>query len=1444
MQCISRLYVSHFGTATAWYDHMLFDLTDPDTDLPTDTFFNLENAGGKTSLLSYIFSCFDPKLDRWVQHLQKKAHRFVDYFARDGRPSFMIMEWLMPARAAGQEDYKLIIGQAVTARETGERGADTERWFFAFEAVPGLQLEDIPSAGLGMFPVRNMHEFVQWMTKEAKIKAGGDFFHTNVQEHWVTHLESARLIDVELLRMQVDFNTQEGGMEEGFLTFKSEHDLLRRLLWLTVDGEKAAAVRGTVAKTADKLQNKPQYEKRLVQLGRIQSAMAPFSEAAAHFELGAKAQASTQSQAAQLAAGLLISSSTHQQRATDKYREADVWMDSVQNAQTQKDACVHEDITLTGLVHQRSFNQAKQQTERSATALAEGKLHLRHIGAAKVKSQVFAAERRSEQLEASVQDAREGLKPVRQQAEHSGSLLYHALTLAMQGAQQHQLEAKNQESIAEGAIKTLQGQATAAQKQVRDLSSEQGQLEGFHANFINHRQRLRDDQLLRGDELAAAALLRVDGEVELKEAAYASLQIEQASLADQERSLRNDAASAAVAAGKAASTLDPMRKSLALGEGLKDTLSQHPVLRLVSDADTCDPDALTLTDDLRRFLSNTDGEIADRDVHLAQLRKDRTSILDTGLSGRSVDVEAVVRQLKELGVRSARAANTYVAGLCEDVEQARALVLSDPARFLGVNVADAEWPKVQQLSSGLSVKLAAPVTVAVASLKPVDVASDRLVVAPYDDSAYNKASAQQALVEFDQRISVLSDERDAYVQRRESAQDAREKLTRYLTEFGADRLRNLESEIAELEGVEHSERERGELLTEQADQVQQSGRVLAEQLTLLPTQIEQLRGALKRITEYQDLWEVPSAANQARLTQVLTLLDEQQALLEALGVELISAEEQRRRAQEHRISLSHDESALAQEQLSISVRNEAFASADTEQPSPVELQVLRSGYADAVATLQTQEKDRLGLLAEKLETARKECQKERQVFRENYADIDERALEPLLSVDFAQAQKQQEYAVQELDNANVQAREVLAVATSELKSFGQKHPQLTAPSDKMSALTDDQVISRIEAGQKLIQQLNLEIQASTQEAETSKTQAGQSLTLAKGMITVRENLKAAVPCDGIDFTPIDITEDVEVMVRDVMTRYREQSEALRKLRDAASGAYHALIKIAQSTAATEAEPELAAQIVDNDFELTCGDRQRLSELVEDRVKAVEDTLIGMAPDFDNCAGELYNLTLEGMSLINRASNTLMPNTTPYVGGKPILKLKYSPTTLAVDARKDAIRKYLNSLIDTKFIPEKGTDMVAACLLAFTGRGELGLQVLKMEQNVAYQYQPVNELKGSGGQGSVIAMFLYLLVSQLRADTQARAKRGGGGPLILDNPFAKVQTRALIDAQRLLAREIGVQLVFLTANADYNILAGFRRVNRLRKSGVNPSTQRSHIQMVSATFNDLPPAEAF
>jgi hypothetical protein len=104
----------------------------------------------------------------------------------------------------------------------------------------------------------------------------------------------------------------------------------------------------------------------------------------------------------------------------------------------------------------------------------------------------------------------------------------------------------------------------------------------------------------------------------------------------------------------------------------------------------------------------------------------------------------------------------------------------------------------------------------------------------------------------------------------------------------------------------------------------------------------------------------------------------------------------------------------------------------------------------------------------------------------------------------------------------------------------------------------------------------------------------------------------------------------------------------------------------------------------------------------------------------------------------------------------------------------------------------------------------------------------------------MAMLLYLLINQLRAETQAKLKRSGGGPLILDNPFAKATSPAMWRVQRMLAQSLDVQLIFATAIQEYNTLGEFGRFNRLRKAGRNSKTGRWHLERVDYSLN--PPTE--
>jgi len=1437
MERLSRLYVSHFGSPTAWYENLLFDLTDPDTQQPTDVIFNLENAGGKTSLLSYVFSCFEPKQERWLQHLQKKNHRFAEYFARDGRPSFIVMEWKMPARAAAMSDYKLVVGQAVALKENAERGADVERWFFAFEAIDGMGLEAIPAPGLSLVPVRTMQEFVQWMHHAGK--QAGDFFHTKIQDDWIKHLGNTRLLDIELLSMQVDFNSSEGGMEDGFLTFNTESALLRRFLLLTLDPEKSATVRDAVAQTADKLKSKPRYERRLEQLTRLQSVMIPFSEAATLYETADVAQKDTQRQAAGLATALFLRHGELHQSVQEKQAYAEI-QEGIAKTSTDTATLLQVNVVaMQGLQHERRVATATQDRDSAKNAHDDGKHRLRCMEGAKALVHVEATAARVNELDAMLESEHEGLKPARQQAEIQGALLFWELFAAEKSVLGRMEKAKAMETDADALIETINGQRVATEKGIRDLTAEKGKLDEFQVNNGRQRDRLLQDHLLEPDDAdSGTAMERFERRVKEQEAILQSINEQCAVQEERERNSRKEADNAAIEVSRAKTAQEPHRKFLADGEALRDDLKQLAVLRMAVDADEVNPDSSALSEALDRLLSDAHREIADRNIRLAQLKADRGSIVETSLAGRSADIDAVVRQLQGVGIRSARAANTYVAELRPDVEDARALVLSDPARFLGVNVAQGEWVKAQQIMPTLKLTLLAPVTVAVASVDVATNSAERLVLAPQDDSAYNKESARRALTVLDARIADVGEQLVAYEKRRDLGFAAGEKLRRYQTEFGASRLRQAEAEINRLENEEQSAVNRQQEFTAQADQAQSLGKELAAKVAPLSVEIEKLKGAIKCIQDFQRDWESPLAVKLARLGEVQGLLEAKQTQIEVFGNQRKEADERRLHAMEDRLRYGREAHGLASERAQITYRDAAYPAEEQLRANPRGIETLRVTYADAVSILQTQERDRLGVLAERLENSRQENREAVAAYSADFSNLDKAELEPFRTLDFESALRDQKIEVQRLDESSQTAKLTLAGIEAERAAFWKGQKQKPSPTPEMQAQSDEALASAIEAMRTEILRLNRVGTRAKQEAEDARSEAIQAENDAKQVKTLHDALMSAVPGDITDRLPVVIPEDVAAFANGLISKYREQGRQLDALRNKAQEAFRVLTKAATSKELSDADPELARDIADSGFEPACSDRARIAALIEDRICAVRDTLEGMMPDFENCVGELYNLTHEGITLLNRACAKTMPITTPYVGGKHILKMKSSFKSSSAEARKDAIRQYLNTVIDSNVIPAKGADIVSHCLVAVSGHQELGLQVLKMEQNEAHQYHLASDLKSSGGQGTVIAMFLYLLISQLRADTRARAKRGGGGPLILDNPFAKVQTRALVDAQRLLAREIGVQLIFFTANADYNVLAGFRRVIRLRKSGANSKTGRSHIEMVSAAFDDL------
>lgn len=1432
MQKISRIYINHFGTNTAWYGPTILDLTSPDTTEAVNAIVNLENTGGKTSLLSYIFSIFDPRQDLFIQHLQNSHHHFGDYFAKDGKPSLIIIEWVMPSRHPGGSDYKLVVGQVVAASNVIERGNEIERVFFAFEPRHGLAFEEIPAPKLAMLSLETMAEFTQWLNQMGR-KYPEDFYHTRQQRDWVTHLATTRLLDVDLLVMQRQFNSQEGGMEGGFLSFTDEEDLVRKLMLLTMDAERGQIVRSMVVSVVDKQQKKPLLEARLIQLAKVKNAFEPLRISLKAYAMAQENREGIYRQAAGLSAALASAIDSAEQIIRSLVSRIAELEPVIRNNRNQLVSQRQLSIAMQALQLNRIAERASAAHDDILKEQGAAKKRLRHLEGAislkkvKVASQLVADDERSYEEEL------KGLQPVREKVELQGALLRGAIgrILEQNSAKQESTRQAKQKSAS--AVTQAKESIRTLNANIQTLNLEIASLTAAIANAEEQRNLLLDDGVLDPyDQDADAANNRIAVQIAEKEVRLEALRGERTFYEQKSEEFREQANQHALSAKGEEHARTILNNELGAARTLQEELQQERLLCSLVDSDLCDPDSPSLPGLVSEFIAAMDGEILDRDILLAKLNRDSESILKTRLSGKNDDVDQVVRLLSGSGIRSAMATNAYVADLVQDAEESRRLVVSDPARFLGVCVAKGEWGMAREIISNANLVLSRPVVVALTTLDAATPEQDRLIIPAGDDSGYNFQAAAAALISYEQKIAEIRSKRSEFRQRKVQAEDASSKVAEYQSKFGASKIAQLERDIQDHAHKEDAYRAQYIECTESGKELADKARNLEAEIGLIPAQIAALNGWTQRLQAYAVQHEQPLPARKEQLHQAIG--SQQTAGEEVVVLERVIEE------QNHLIldaqTLLVDLAAEATQLLSRRDATEIFdqhLDCQAALDAGFDLQLLIKAYENDKRIFDTKESERLGARLISIAQLRKNETASRDEYRNEFSTLVEADVEDLLTLDLVNERAQQIKKVDTLDRSHVAASSNLAIARDQKDRFFTQHQPIKPP-EEVKALSDDDLIHGIAQVVEAIDDLQRRIESDEIDLEQMRKDRGTDQARCEDLAKNQRMLSSAIKYAHYVADTTELFGSGEEQLNELLDIHQRYIDVLQREQARAQSDFQSFTYIVSSKPVQDVDPGLSDELSKNTFENTYDDLERLAELIQERIEVSQSELSGMQPDFENCVGEIHQLVDEGMSVLKKACEVKIPVGAPYVGGKAIMRMTKPVTGVSTEYSRLAIGHYLNTLIESKVVPESGADLVAAGMINLSASRNFGLQLLQMEQNAAHQYQDAGRLKKSGGQGVVIAMFLYLMMSQLRRTNQAVTKRGGGCPLILDNPFAKVQTRALIDVQIMLAKAIGVQLVFFTAMKDVNILAGFERIIRLRKSGVK--NNRSHIELVSAIFN--------
>jgi hypothetical protein len=1455
MQKISRIYLAGCGYRTAWHDGNVIPLTDPVSGQPTDTILQLENGGGKTTLLALVFSCFETEQNRFLKHLQSKNHRFSEYFDQNAAPGYIIVEWLMPPRTAGGSPYRLIVGQAVCVRNTTVP-ADVERLFFSFREQDDLRLEDLPLPNLASPAVSGMQEFSRWVYEQQR--KNPDFFPTRNQEEWKKHLKSDRLIDLEMLQMQVSFSAQEGGFD-AFVNFKSESEFLRKFFALTLDQLKADEARKLVVEVCEKHARKPEFQRRHNELTKFRGTLSAFTTAARAYLAALADEGQVVVEGAVLSLALQARAAQFQSEFETESQMEEAQRSIARTASSQADSLARQSATATHVWHQKKVERAKTRKGEADGQIEQREKKERNVRAARLQRDIQSSQRQIDDLQALAEAASADLVMPREHAEIQGALFRRAI-FQEEARVRGVLEDLAKRAKARESAKTKQtGLQEQASRDEFTLAKEEAQLKGAEERRAARLATLAGDGLLAFDgEGADDAIARWESTASSHEAQRSGLLAQRKTAMATAVERRSDANKERLRAGQFRTSARQLQDFLAAGEAERERLSQLPSLLEAVESDTADPFSPLLGQLLTNVLASCSKQIAAIDVRLAELGLTKQAIETSKVAGYSADVAQVVQVLRDAGIRSARPFNEYIAEAIPQVDRARALVLSDPARFLGVAVARAEFEKASHISfEGRHPRK--PVMVSITALEPIQMPGERTVVRADSDAAFNVPAAAELAKEIAGKVRADTEQRQALETRQFRTAKAIQDVETFVHAYGDGKLAKAAAEEkAAIEDAEASSA-RAESLDTQAEELDVQADVLESQAAAAAEQHRQALDAVRRLGEFRAEYEDGRPHRLHRLGELPALVldaQERQASAKEL-LEQLQSEHDSDVAKNAQEGLYFEQ--LGQERAALKYYDKDYDAQKALAQNPRPLDELRRSYRAAEEHYLLEESARLGGLAIRIKAETERKTEKSAEFNRDFHDVAVEDFKPFIAVNHEEVLAHNAIELAGARKIQSEASATHQLATKEAKSFVDKNKALIDAADPelQSREVEDlevlraQIETELEDAQNRMRDATEEANKARSRAEGKKASMETDLTadrMLRGALSLPDKPDLALAVaklaaeTGVHSDTSSLAAPVLSLkpadqVSALLQSVNDKRRATKKLSDAARRAFEGLRDAAASKGFVEADADVAHQMQQNSFEDTCRDAERLLTHLDDRLQTTEATLKNMQADFDACIEEVSEVVRGATLTLTRACSPdkCVPAAAPYIGGKQVLKMRGDFSRINTETRRLVMRGYLDWLAETKQVPARGTDLIAEAVAKVHAK-PLGLQVLKMSIEETEQYVLVEKISNSGGEGVVMAMFLYLVISQLRAQNYADVQKSGGGPLILDNPFAKATSAAMWRAQRLLAKEMNVQLIFATAIQDYNALGEFQRFVRMRKLQ-NQKTRRWHLECANFTMTE-------
>lgn len=1432
MHKISRIRLVRVGHPQAWFDDVTIGTSDLATGTACDTILFGANGDGKSTLIALLFSVFEPKASRFLKHLSKASQEFHEYFGPE--VGFVLVEWERQDTVPGLGPRHLVTAQAVAFR--ADRPAKTERLFFAFNTSDETNLDSEPFADLRTFDA--LRRWIHQM--EERHRNDLHFYSTGVQGDWLERLRQPVMgVDPVLLAQQVGFSISEGGMDDAFLSFKSEDEFIAKFFDLTINRQHADTVREELVAYAQKHSDRPDKDRRMKALTTFRPIMAGFAESAAGLAGYRADRNSAEGRSAALGLALRAQASVLDGEAEEARALGETLSTRKNNALAAADLCDADAESFGEEILRRQFDHAERSRQDADQRLQSAVVLRNSLAVAQLDVRLAALDAEIAELDASIVAASQELEPERAKVRLRAGQFRFALDRVINEAEREKLRHQARAEAAGRRAGNASQWTSRAAARAKSASLAKGRSEAFFEAYDRQRGDLVARDVLGPDEGAGLAHQRWDGDKAhwTEQAELAALRMEE--IDDQLEGL--DPSDRQLGEGIATHTtlIGEAERFLAEAEGVRVQLAANRALQRLREAELVDPDE----DQLPMALGDRIGELERQERELLRrcelLEDARQTIQETELAFHDDDVDVVVDRLSHLGIGSAKPYAHWVADTQRDASRARSLVASDPARFLGVHVqTSSDLDRVRgHLDSLGDLPLRHPVVVSLPHDIPVPGSGDRLVIGPRDDSAYNKGAAQAVLDRVEHDLGEETRDLQRVDEDLAELRAARFELDIYLRLHGPGPRAGKQADL------DHARSEQARL---------------AGELEVVRGQIAGLKQA--RANQDRAKTEAEEKRNRAHanaescrsfIQEYESRRAEQEAALCDAEIQEASAEKWRQaweewggQQAERRAQARQTAKDVERQATSLVAERAALGGGDAVDDGSVEsLDVVRGRYQAAHEALSRLEANRVDVLVvQRKEKAASAVSLRDDRFRAE-TPWDAAQVGALTRFDLEELARRLDAAREAHTDADVSARKALTLESALRGELGQytkarKFPDHRAagiddvPENRLDAEVRD-TKERADGHRAQAKRLDGEIKSAEDKVREAASQAEFARDKAEEIArTVSADVAPAPEFPDLPAERLAIGRLVDQSLRQVKDAITAENEAEAGARAAWDEVRKSLDVLKDLTK----ERRLAEFVSASPFVVALAEAPSYVIQIEERIGVIAADLEQFAESTRIVVQSLVNLLAAAVRILNRAAQAKVPQGVPKFSGLAVLKTSFRTGDLPVEtAREKSVENFIYDIIAKSLIPATGPDL-AARLLRHVAGGEtyrFNIKILKPKEGQTDFYMPIDRVTTSGGEGLTTAILLYCVLAQLRAEEADNRKGASGGVLILDNPFAKANKTVFIQAQRQMAAAMGLQLIYATGLKDYNALGQFQRFWRLRPARRGRASGRIQVEIEPA-----------